>query len=269
VALVAVAAGAVACGRSAEDIASQHGIRIVRFQLHSPMLHRTLDEVGIKSPALPSNGKRPLLIFLHGRGGTPESGVTAGVKMAADLGDRAPDILLANGGPDSYWHDRDSGPWATSLMKELVPRTAALLNADTKHMAIGGVSMGGFGALDIARLWPGRFCGAAGHSAAIWPTAGQINPVAFDDADDYGRHDLYGYARTVDRAYPGTQIWMDVGTSDSFRPNDAQLAGLLRAAGANVTFHQWPGGHNSSYWSSHLGEYAAFYGHALAACGWK
>jgi enterochelin esterase-like enzyme len=268
-ALVSVAALAVACGRSADDMASQHGIQIVRFQLRSARLHRTLDEIGIAPRSLPSNRRRPLLIFLHGRGGTPESGVTAGVKMAVALGDGAPDILLANGGADSYWHDRGSGPWATSLMKELIPRAAALLHADTGHMVIGGVSMGGFGALDIARLWPDRFCGAAGHSAAIWPSAGQVNPVAFDDAADYGRHDLYGYARATRHAYPHMLIWMDVGTSDSFRPNDGQLAALLHRAGADVTFREWPGGHNSTYWSSHLAQYAAFYGRALAACGWR
>jgi enterochelin esterase-like enzyme len=135
-------------------------------------------------------------------------------------------------------------------------------------VAAGAVACGR-SAQDIARLWRGRFCGAAGHSTAIWPTAGQVNPVAFDGGDDYGRHDLYGYARTADHAYAGTQMWMDVGTSDSFRPNDAELATLLKRAGSNVAFHEWPGGHNAPYWRAHLGEYAALYGRALAACGWK
>jgi S-formylglutathione hydrolase FrmB len=187
--------------------------------------------------------------------------------MIDDAGNRAPVIVLANGGSDSYWHDRASGRWGTSVVRELTPRAARLLGADPTRVAIGGVSMGGFGALDLARLWPGRFCAVGAHSAAVWPTASQTNPVAFDDAEDFARHDVMGYARTAPHPFGRTPVWVDVGTSDGFVHNDGEIAADLRRDGARVTFHAWPGGHDAAYWRAHLGDYAAFYARSLAACG--
>ena len=50
--------------------------------------------------------------------------------------------------------------------------------------------MGGFGAFDIARRHPHRFCAAGGHSPALWQSAGETAPGAFDDGADFGRHDV-------------------------------------------------------------------------------
>src|SRR5207253_10057396 len=114
--------------------------------------------------------------------------------------------------------------------------------ADGHRLAIGGVSMGGFGALDIARLHPG-FCAVGAHSAAIWPTAGQTVSGAFDDSTDFARHDVMGAAAHGD-PYGHAPVLVDVGRTDGFRFADDQLANDLRAHGANVTFRFQPGGHS-------------------------
>jgi hypothetical protein len=38
----------------------------------------------------------------------------------------------------------------------------------------------------------------------------------------------------------------------------------LRADGARLAFHVWPGKHGSSYWHRHIGQYLRFY---ASACG--
>jgi enterochelin esterase-like enzyme len=265
--LLAVAALALAAcgGPSPAERASSAGIRIVRFVLHSKLVGRDLPEIGVV-PAEAAGRTPPMLVFLHGRHGTPDSGLNAAITMITVTRATAPAVVLANGGPDSYWHDRGSGRWGSSVVKELIPLAARLLRADASRVAIGGISMGGFGALDIARLWPERFCAVGGHSAAVWPTAGQTNPVAFDGPQDFARHDVMRYARTAPHPYGGARVWLDVGDGDGFRFNDRAIADGLRAHGAPVTFHEWPGGHNDRYWQAHLGEYAAFYARSLAAC---
>jgi S-formylglutathione hydrolase FrmB len=55
------------------------------------------------------------------------------------------------------------------VLDEVIPKALTVLHADPRRVAIGGISMGGFGAYDLARLDPGRFCAVGGHSAAIWP----------------------------------------------------------------------------------------------------
>jgi hypothetical protein len=95
--------------------------------------------------------------------------------------------------------------------------------------------MGGFRALDLERLTPGRFCAVGGHSAALWSRAGETAPGAFDDAADFARHDVIGSASR--RSPYDVPVWLDVGTDDPFRAADTQLATELRADGARVSFH--------------------------------
>ena len=80
---------------------------------------------------------------------------------------RTPVVLLADGGDHSYWHDRRDGAWGASVLREAIPAALRRTQADAHRVAIGGISMGGFGALDLARLGPRRFCAVGAHSAAL------------------------------------------------------------------------------------------------------
>ena len=125
--------------------------------------------------------------------------------------------------------------------------------------------MGGFGALNLARLHPGRFCAVGGHSAALWESGGESAAGAFDNAQDFDRNDVIAAARGHN-LYPGMAVWIDVGTEDPFRAADTTLARLLRADGSPVQFHVWAGAHDQSYWNSHWNSYLRFYAAALAGC---
>jgi S-formylglutathione hydrolase FrmB len=111
------------------------------------------------------------------------------------LAGRAPDVLLTDGGNHSYWHDRSDGKWGTSVLREAIPAALLRSHANPNRVAIGGISMGGFGALDIARLDPRRFCAIGAHSAALWFHGADTPAGAFDDAQDFSRHDLLAFAR--------------------------------------------------------------------------
>lgn len=262
-AAVAVATGAVlvASGSGADP----HGARVLRFTIASRFVDRTLPEVAVM-PAGPTGAARPLLVFLHGKGGDQNSELDDGMFAAlAGLGQRAPDIVFPYGGADSYWHDRADRAWGSYVLNEVVPQAIKRLHADPRRVAIGGISMGGFGALDIARLDPHRFCAVGGHSAALWVSGGDSAAGAFDDAEDFARHDVIGAARARD-PFRGLMVWLDVGTADPFRAADTRLAAELRREGHRVQFHGWPGGHDGSYWSSHWASYQRFSATALARC---
>src|SRR5581483_12313948 len=94
---------------------------------------------------------RPLLVFLHGRGGNQDSELNAPLFAALrSLGQRSPAIVFPYGGDHSYWHDRADGDWGSYVADEVIPAALARLHADPHRVAIGGISMGGFGAYDIA-----------------------------------------------------------------------------------------------------------------------
>src|SRR5262249_43266228 len=115
VAALAVAIAAGCSGPPPQVRASSAGIRIVRFTLTTTMVKPGLPEIGVVPPPRPSGARPPMLVFLHGRNGTPDSGLNAAITMIQDAGPLAPAIVLANGNRDSYWHDRRSGRWGTSI----------------------------------------------------------------------------------------------------------------------------------------------------------
>ena len=233
-----------------------HGARVETIVIHSELLHRDLAQLLV----VPKGGRkgRGLLVLLHGRSSNPASFLSD--QFFAELhalGRRAPDVLLANGGDHSYYHNRRDGPWGRYILREVIPAGLHYAKADPHRVAIGGVSMGGFGALNLARLKPKRFCAVGGHSAALWFRGGDTPAGAFDDAADFARNDLIRFARH--RRLYRVPVWLDVGTDDPFRSADTTLARQLRKHGTHVRFHVWPGGHDGAYWNAHIGRYLRFY----------
>jgi S-formylglutathione hydrolase FrmB len=247
--------------------ADKHGAGSERFVLSSRALGRTV-AVRVVVPADGAKG-RPLLIYLHGRNGdeNSERRNQALFDGLAAEGKRAPVVAFPAGGRDKYWHDRRSGRWGRWLTADLIPAVTRRYGTDSRRVAIGGTSMGGFGALDVARLHPGRFCAVGAHSPAIWRTGGETAPGAFDDARDFARHDLVGAARTRPRSFAAQPVWIDAGRSDPFQPGDRAFVAALQSHGVRVHDHLTsPGGHNDAYWHKHWRGYLDFYAGALARC---
>jgi S-formylglutathione hydrolase FrmB len=122
--------------------------------------------------------------------------------------------------------------------------------------------MGGFGAFDVARRAPGRFCAVGGHSAAMWLAAGETAPGAFDDAEDFTRNDLVGIAREFGSTpWVAAKLWLDGGTEDPFRQADETFAHAL-----GIPMRHWKGAHDGAYWHAHYGTYLRFYARALKDC---
>ncbi|MDX6514500.1 MAG: hypothetical protein QOH73_166 [Gaiellaceae bacterium] len=241
------------------------GARVTRFSLTSRLLHQRLEEI-VVTPRGGGAG-RPVVVLLHGRSGHPDNFLDdQWFAELARLGKRAPDLILVSGGNHSYYHDRADGPWGRYVMEEAIPAGIARLHADPRRVAIGGISMGGFGALDLALEHPHRFCAVGAHSAALWRTGAETPAGAFDDATDFARHDVLALAGARRRPLGRARVWIDAGDDDPFFHAGRALAGILRAHGQHVQFHTAPGGHEHGYWWAHEPAYLAFYASALAHC---
>jgi S-formylglutathione hydrolase FrmB len=228
------------------------------YTLHSKVLNVGLDQV-----VIPEGRGRPLLVLLHGKDGQPQDFFGDRLDTTLDaLGVEAPNVLLPAGGNSSYWHNRRDGEWARYLLHEAIPEAIAKTGADPKRIAIGGFSMGGFGALALAMQHPGELCAAGGSAPAIWKKAFATAPGAFDSPGDFKRHDLLAAAK---RGWPfgSTRIWLDVGTHDPFRAATTTLAHEL---GTRARFTVLPGGHTTAYVQRHMPQTLRWYASALAAC---
>ena len=255
------AAGWLAIRNHARGYSTTRGAHVERFTIRSRFVRSTLHDI-VVTPAGRARS-RPLLVFLHGRASPSDSNLTQPLfDTLHALGPRAPAVFLPDGGDHSYWHDRAEGRWATSLLREQIPAALARTHANPHRVAIGGISMGGFGALDIARLAPHRFCAVGAHSAALWFSGGDTAAGAFDDAADFDRHDLIRFAR--ERRLYTSPLWIDVGRDDPFAAADTKLADELRGHGTDLTFVLHGGGHSG--WSARMPRYLRWYAARLGAC---
>jgi enterochelin esterase-like enzyme len=174
VAVAALAAGVVAGGGRVD----QHGARVEHYTVQGRR------QVAVVPRGLRDGERRPLLVFLHGRGGVPVDRNLTGAVYAglARAGARAPVVVVPDGGDHGYWHDRRGKAWGRYVMDGVIPAALKRLPVDPRRVAIGRISMGGFGALDLARLHRGRFASAlraarvpiavhrwpGGHDGAYW-----------------------------------------------------------------------------------------------------
>jgi S-formylglutathione hydrolase FrmB len=255
VSLLALAAGATA-GRDARIAAGP--VRVQPFTFHSTLLDRDFREI-LLLPAGSTRG-RQLLVFLHGY--TQPTAENADWMRPAlrTLGTRAPVVLLVDDGDlTSWWHDRASGKWGSYVLREVIPAALRRTGADPRRVAIGGISMGGFGALDLARLAPGRFCAVGAHSPAVLPQQYWSSVGAFDSEADFARHDLLSLA-AAKRLYR-IPVYLDVGRADDLRYPDAAFADAVRAHGTKITFRLVPGGHSG--WAGRMLTYLRWY---ISAC---
>lgn len=266
VVVAAVAARELLLDDEAPD-SNLRGARVIDdFLLESDLIGEALP-VRIVIPRGAADGRRALLVFLHGRGDNETSYLDDGMFRAlARQGGRAPVVAFPRSDPDSYWHDRDSGEWGSYVLDELVPELIERFDIEPERVAIGGISMGGSGALDIARQSPEVFCAVGGHSPAVWTDPGERAPGAYDDEADFEAHDVISLTGPPQSPLEDKRVWIDVGTEDPFAEANDELVRALRDGGARVGYRSWPGAHENAYWDSHWLQYMRFYATALKQC---
>ena len=215
----------------------------------------------------------PVALILHGRGGNHSSGFTE-LKLhqflaAYTRGGGTPFALAAIDGGDSYWHPRNNGDNPLRMIvQEFLPRLGAL-GIRTDIIAVLGWSMGGFGALLVAReANRGTLSGmgtsgrpavvaAAASSPALFASYHASASGAFDNAADFAR-----YGDLVPEPDAGkTSLYVGCGATDAF-------TGETRRYRANAS--PPPAGgiskgcHTNGYWRSVAAAQISFVGSQLA-----
>ncbi len=205
----------------------------------------------------PVPGPLPLLLVLHGKGGNHESAFTdlhldrylraSGARFA---------IATVDGGKDSYYHPRANGLRPQRMiLDELLPALAEH-GVRTDRFAVGGWSMGGYGALLLAELLgPSRIAAVAVDSPALYLSAGSTPQGAFDSAEDFHRHDVLRYTSLLKQPARVT-----CGLSDPFIAGSRRLVQL----DPRVQHDFRPGGHDAQFWRASAPAQLAFVGAHLA-----
>lgn len=156
-------------------------------------------------------------------------------------------IVMADGGLLADNTSGGPGSYESLILDELIPFI------DRQHCtwvagagrAIGGLSRGGYWALEIAFRHPEQFASVGGHSAAL--------------VDRYGGPDVNPEQTGLNRELGKLRVYFDVGEDDWYITNVRQLHEEMTALGIP---HKWvlnEGGHDDAYWSAHVTDYLTWY----------
>lgn len=210
---------------------------------------------------LPEKGTGRLLTLLHGAGEGPED-----MLRNCDLSALAEALGLAVLLPElgnTFYLDWGEGRCARScLTEELLPAVRADfgLSARREDNVVGGISMGGFGALSLALDGAGRFAGAFSLSGALdlsraaqlcricaLPPPGDLRAAA-------QRPEARLDERLSDLAARGGScpLYLAWGDRDWFLAANRAFADHARSLSLPLTAQERPGQHDWTFWKQAL-----------------
>lgn len=237
-------------------------------RLESKALGREMPYLVWLPPGYPRPARYPVIYLLHGGGDGVSAGRTewrnvgAGDALGALIAanEVEPAIIVLPEGLQGYWinHANDGPRWADYVVNDLVEHIDRTFPTDARpeRRAIGGLSMGGHGALHLALSHPNVFRIAGAHSPSIRPF--KESPPFFGSESWYERFNPLTLAKSATelrrQAY-----WLDVGVQDPWRPVTEEVSKTLDQRGARVELRTYPGRHEGEYWKAHARDYMRFY----------
>jgi enterochelin esterase-like enzyme len=237
---------------------------------HSDLLNRDMPYWIYLPPGYGKDGKRyPVLYALHGGGGKLDEWAAYGLFDTADqkmrTGALPPFIIVLPQGDTSYWTNwsNNSARWGDYLAYEVVNQVDNAFGTlrDRSARAVGGLSMGGWGAAYQGFVHQDIFGAVGMHSPSLFPDDNNLKFLG--TGAEFASKDPVSLAA----ALPGLEklrIWIDAGQTDPWIQATTRLHDILQGRGVPVDWHLNPDGHNPEYWAQHVPDYLQFYGNALA-----
>ncbi len=150
----------------------------------------------------------------------------------------------------------------TYLIDELLPWSAGTLPVG-EAVHVGGLSMGGYGALMLALRHPGSFRSATSTSGFFAPTrlftfVPDAASRMWGDPERQAEHDAWSLV-TEPRRRAGLRIALDCGDADHLVEENRAFAGFLRTRGIAHGYVELPGAHTWDYWTARVEHHLRFH----------
>ena len=179
-------------------------------------------------------------------------------------------VVMPDGGRGFYTRHASGPDCAAHVAEELPAFIERNFPADARREArcIGGLSMGGYGAMRLALGYPDRYVSANSHSGALMvgsrPPADGVVPVEerkkiFGDDPRGTDHDLAALAERCAKAGILPRLRLDCGTEDFLLENNRTFHETLNRLNVPHEYQEFPGAHNWDYWDLHVREALAFH----------
>lgn len=175
--------------------------------------------------------------------------------------ERLPLIVVMPSGGNFWWsnispHGSAEPEYALNYEDFLVQDLWAHVNATypvqaEARWAIGGLSMGGFGAIRLGLKHPDRFCSIFAHSSVI-PTIDELGEW-FHLLSPEARADMDCYRWAVERTPEDLpRLGFDCGVDDHLIEHNRRFHAYLESRGLPHYYAEHAGEHNWDYWDLHI-----------------
>jgi S-formylglutathione hydrolase FrmB len=228
---------------------------IGQMQFYSPALRRKTI-VGVYVPTTELAPPYPALLQLHGAGDNHSSWFES-TMLPVQL-HRYPFVVITPAGDLSGWSNVGlKGPgteYEEYLVGDLMPEMERIFPIRRGRWAIGGLSMGGVGAIRLGLLYPDRFASIYAHSSALFLPDEWEEWIPNATEEDVAATDFYAFADRAARLPDRPALSFDCGVDDELLPYNRAFHEHLEKIGYPHTYREFPGGHTWEYWNQHVEE---------------
>lgn len=228
-----------ACSVSAPDLSFMPLGPSFSGTFYSAARKRTVGYTIAYPPGHGPGDELPLIVMLHGFGANHASAVP-GMSPAGALALRVdgrplnPMAMVTVDGGGGYWNPHPDDDPLAMLVDQLIPFCQARGLGESPHgIATMGVSMGGYGALEVAERNPHLISAVAAISPAVWTSYAQAkgaNPGAFDSSKSFEAGNVIEHVS----ALRGIPVRVASGIDDPFHPGVEALVEVLPSGSTDV-----------------------------------
>lgn len=217
-------------------------------------------------------GPYPVLLQLHGLSDDCDGWIQR-TNILHYVRDYPLVVVMPDGGTSCYLNWKSAGMdetewpsssmlrsrWEDAIMVDVVDHVRRTFPVTDRGWAIGGLSMGGGGAMRLGLKYADLFDSIYAHSSKFW-WDGFINPARLDDQDDA---DVRVHARRVAASGRQPAISFDCGLDDRLLEENRRFDAFLTELGLEHRYAEFPGDHLWSYWDAHVQEAIARHAEVL------
>jgi S-formylglutathione hydrolase FrmB len=220
-------------------------------------------------------GPFPVCYLLHGR--SDDHTIWLRRTRIETYAEKYPLIVVMPDGFRGFYTDNENGPaYGQYMIEDVLGFAERTLPALGKRegRCIGGLSMGGYGAMRLALAHPDKFVSANSHSGAVNLFRGTPPAADIEMRNIFGRqargtdHDLRALIRKARRARRRLpKLRIDCGVEDFLIQQNRQFHAFLAKQRVAHEYVEYPGSHSWDYWDLHVREALDFPAQALGIRG--
>jgi putative tributyrin esterase len=214
---------------------------------------------------LPDVGDGPyrVLMQLHGLNDDEDSWIERS-NISRFVTDLPLLVIFPDGGTSGYLNWKISGRlhkqrYEDVLVRDIPSHVRKHFNVIDEPWAIGGLSMGGYGAMRLGLKYPDQFCSIYAHSSAFH-IGEMVDPSLVEDAQDA---DVYRHADAIASRTQRPVISFDCGTDDELLIHNRRFHEHLQALDIEHHYAEFDGGHYWAYWDEYVREALAQHARVL------